>query len=270
MRSLPPWLVLVAVMAVSLGVNRAMCLGCVDRHRGNRNCEWTGDTAFPIDVRNPAHWEHLVGDAQLAEELAIRYADTEFARRFGGSPGHGGLLDRGGVRNGCMNRLIPAIEQIHAVSADQVQLARAGRNPIRDAIVLLLFCPIYVVFARPVSRLVENAVPADARAWRVLAFGLVSPVVSALGLLSFQLWSAVMEGGRVGNPDGHMSGYRLATQPYWTDRNVALLFVAGMILFWLVAAWSSRRSGATAGAAEPHRGGLSLRDEGALGGRSVV
>ena len=169
-----------------------------------------------------------------------------------------------------MNRLIPAIEQIHAVSADQVQLARAGRNPIRDAIVLLLFCPIYVVFARPASRLVENAVPADARAWRVLAFGLVSPVVSALGLLSFQLWSAVMEGGRVGNPDGHMSGYRLATQPYWTDRNVALLFVAGMILFWLVAAWSSRRSGATAGAAEPHRGGLSLRDEGALGGRSVV
>ena len=88
MRSLPPWLVLVAVMAVSLAVNRAICLGCVDRHRGNRTCEWTGDTAFPIDVRNPAHWEHLVGDAQLAEELAIRYADTEFARRFGGSPGH--------------------------------------------------------------------------------------------------------------------------------------------------------------------------------------
>ena len=169
-----------------------------------------------------------------------------------------------------MNRLVTAIEQNHAVTAEQVKLARAGRNAMRDLIVLLLFVPMYVVFARPACRLVENAVPAEARVGRVLAFGIVSAVFSGLGLLSFQLWSAVMEGGRVGNPDGHMSGYRLATQPYWTDRNVALLFVAGMILFWLVAAWSSRRSGATAGAAEPHRGGLSLRDEGALGGRSVV
>jgi len=246
-------------MALGVGVNRVLCLGCVDRHRGNRTCEWT-DTAFQLDVRNPAHWEHLVVDAQLAEELAIRYADTEFVRRSGYSPGHGGLLDGGRVRNDCMNRLVTAIEQNHAVTAEQVKLARAGRNAMRDLIVLLLFVPMYVVFARPACRLVENAIPAEARVGRVLAFGIVSVVFSGLGLLSFQLWSAVMEGGRVGNPDGHMSSYRLARQPYWTDRNVVLLLAGGMILFWLVAAWS-HRSRARGSAAERRDGVLTIREE---------
>lgn len=264
MRSLPPWLLLVVVMAVGVGVTRAICPGCVDRHRGNRTCEWTADTAFQIDVRNPAHREHLVADAQLAEELAIRYADTEYARRFGGAPAHGGLLDGGRVRKDCMNRLVAAIEQSHAVTAEQVEIARAGRNQTFDWVVLLLFLPMYVVFARPACGLVENAFPAGTSIGRPLAFGLVSAVVSALGLLSFQLWSAVMEGMRVGNPDGHMSSYRLARQPYWTDRNVAALFVGGMILFWLVAAWS-RRSRAIVGAAERQFGGLTIRDEVAMG-----
>ena len=270
MRSFPPWLVFVAVMAVSVGVNRAICLGCVDRHRGNRTCEWTGDTAFPVDVRNPAHWEHLVGDAQLAEELAIRYADTEFARRYGGAPGHGGLLDQGRVRNGCMNRLVPVIQQSHSVTAEQVERARAGRNPIRDAVVLLLFCPIYVVFARPASRLVENAVPAEARALAGagLRLGVGRRECSWIAILSTLV---------------SRDGGGACRQPGWTyeqlppgetailDQPECRAVIRGRDdFFLLVAAWSSRRSGAAAGAAEPHRGGLSLRDEGALGGRSVV
>jgi hypothetical protein len=238
--SSPPWLLLMAVIAVGVGVTRVVCPGCVDRHRGNRACEWTGDSAFPIEMSNPAHREHLVADAQLAEELAIRYADAEYARRFGGAPAHGGLLDGGRVRNDCMNRLVVAIEGHHAVTAEQVEVARTGRNPIFDSVVLLLFLPIYVVFAKPACRLVENAIPPEARVGRLLGFALASAVVSALGLLFFQLWSAVMEGMRVGNPDGHMSSYRLARQPYWTDRNVMALLIGGMFLFWLVAAWSRR------------------------------
>jgi hypothetical protein len=101
---------------VGVGVTRLICPGCVDRHRGNRSCEWTGDTAFRIDLGNPAHREHLVVDAQLAEELAIRYAHTEHARRFGGANAHGGLLDGGRVRNDCMNRLVAAIAHNHAVA----------------------------------------------------------------------------------------------------------------------------------------------------------
>jgi hypothetical protein len=236
MKPFPPWLLLMVVIPVGVGATYLMGPGFVDRHRGNRTCEWTGDTAFRIDMGNPAHQKHLVADAQLAEELAIRFADTEYARRFGGARGHGGLLEGGGVRNDCMNRLVAAIEDNHAVTVQQVEFARAGRNPIFDSAVLLLFLPMYVVFARPACDLVESAVPTEARVGRLLAFGLASAVVSSLGLLSFQLWSAVMEGMRVGNPDGHMSSYRLARQPYWTDRNVAALLVGGMLLFWLIAA----------------------------------
>ena len=242
-QSFPPWLLLVVVIGFGVGVTRVICPGCVDRHRGNRACEWTADSSFPIETGNPVHREHLVADAQLAEELAIRYADTQYARRFGGAPGHGGLLEGGRVRDDCLNRLAVAIEQHHGVTAQQVEIARTGRNPIFDSVVLLLFLPIYVVFAGPACRLVENVIPAEARVGRLLAFGGASVVVSALGLLAFQLWSAVMEGMRVGNPDGHMSSYRLARQPYWTDRNVTLLFVGGMFLFWLVAAWSRRSRG---------------------------
>ena len=243
MQSFPPWLVRMVVIPAGVGVTSVICPGCVDRHRGNRICEWTDDTTFRIDMSNPAHREHLVADAQLAEELAIRYADTEYARRFGGAKAHGGLLDGGRVRNDCMKRIVAAIEHNHAVTAEQVEFARAGRNPIFDSVVLLLFLPMYVVFARPACGLVENAVPAEAGIGRLLAFGVASAIVSALGLLSFQLWSAVMEGMRVGNPDGHMSSYRLARQPYWTDRNVAAHFVGGMVLFWLVAAWRRPDSG---------------------------
>ena len=194
-----------------------------------------------------------MADAQLAEELAIRYADTEYARRFGGANAHGGLLEGGRVRNDCMNRLVAAIESTHAVTAEQVEIARAGRSPMFDAIVLLLFVPIYVVFAKPACGLIGHAVPAWGRGGRLLAFGLASPIVSALGLLAFQLWSALMEGMRVGNPDGHMSSYRKAAQPYWTDRNVTALFVAGMLLFWLIAAL--HRASPTNG----RDGGLQLR-----------
>jgi hypothetical protein len=82
--------------------------------------------------------------------------------------------------------------------------------------------------------LAKNAVPIETRVGRLLPLGLTSAVVSFLGLPFFQLWSAVMEGMRVGNPDGHMSSYR-ATTPIG-EREIAALFVGGMLLFWLVAA----------------------------------
>jgi hypothetical protein len=74
--------------------------------------------------------------------------------------------------------------------------------------------------------LIENAIPSDARLRRLLAFGLASAFVSSLGVLSFQLWSAMIEGMRVGNPDGHMS-YRAATPI--GERNIAALFLSNFL-----------------------------------------
>jgi hypothetical protein len=236
-RSFSPWLLLMAVVPVGVGATYVACPGCVDRHRGNRACEWVGDSPFPMDMRNREHREHLVADAQLAEELAIRFADTEYARRFGGQPAHGGLLESGRVRNQCMDRLVVEIESNHTVTAEQVEFARTGRNPLFDSIVVLLFVPTYLFFASLACARIGNLLLSESRIVKLPVVGLASGLVSFLGLLFFQLWSAVMEGMRVGNPDGHMSSYRAARQPYWTSGSVSALFVGGMLLFWFLAAF---------------------------------
>src|SRR5881397_3483428 len=82
---------LLVVIAAFTGVGTARyCPGCLDRGRVNKGCQWTGDSAFPIDWQNTAHRRHLIADAQLAEDLAIRYADAEFNRLYG-YEAHGGL-----------------------------------------------------------------------------------------------------------------------------------------------------------------------------------
>jgi hypothetical protein len=71
---------------------------------------------------------------------------------------------------------------------------------------------------------------------RLVALTLASVSMACLGLLSFYLWWSVMEGMRVGNPNGHMSTFRAAAHNYWTHQYVGALFVGGMLLFWVVAA----------------------------------
>ena len=125
--------------------------GCIDRDRVNTNCEWMGDTRFPIDSRNAGHQDHLVRDAQLAEELATRYADAEHERRFGYG-GHGGLIDNGRVHHDCLARLVAAIQTNHGVTSEQVRAARAHRDWRFDLAVAALFLPLYWYGATVVCR----------------------------------------------------------------------------------------------------------------------
>src|ERR1700730_8220968 len=55
--------------------------GCAGRL--NPNCDWTNDPALPLDLRKPADERHLTTDAMIAEELAIRFADTRRGHRSG-------------------------------------------------------------------------------------------------------------------------------------------------------------------------------------------
>ena len=121
------WLLGFVATAAGVGATYATCPGCIDRTRTNSACEWIGDTPFPIDSSNAAHQKHLVSDAHLAEELAIRHADGEFGRRFG-TEHHGGLIDGGRLRRECLSRMLHAIESSHAATSGQVHLARGQRN----------------------------------------------------------------------------------------------------------------------------------------------
>lgn len=211
--------------------------GCIARDRVNTGCEWIRDATFPIDPQDAAHHRHLVGDAQLAEELAIRYADHEHKRLFG-SEGHGGLLEQGRLRQRCMSRMVDAIQRVHGVTAEQIDAARGERNRAFDAAAALLFVPVYGLAAAIACRRIGRRFPSSDRRAGLTAVGVGSLMASAIGLQSGQLWLTVWEVARVGN--GHMSSFRAATQHPWPSDHVGALFATGVALFWLVALWHVR------------------------------
>ena len=226
------WLLFFAVAFVGGAVTYVRCPGCIPRDRVNTTCEWTSDAAFSVDSRNPAHQEHLIEDAQLAEELAVSYADAEFGRRFG-IEHHGGLIDNGRLRHECLLRMFAAIENNHAVTAEQIRVARGYRNPTFDLAVGLMFLPFYALGATIACRRISRRFSSTERSVRWAATLLASAVVSLLGLQCLRLWGAIWEVIRVGN--GHMTTIRAASQTRWIQLYVGADFIAGVVLFWVIA-----------------------------------
>jgi hypothetical protein len=231
-RLLAPWLILLVAMAGGVGGTYVGCPGCIARDRVNKTCEWTGDTKFPLDSQNPVHREHVIKDAQLAEELAIRYADAEFKRRFG-YEAHGGLIDNGRFRGECLSRMFDAIENNHDVTSEQVRVARGQRNGTFDLVVGLLFLPLYSLGATMVCRWLFRRFWSNERDVGLVATGLASVAVSFLGVQCLRLWLGVWEVVRVGN--GHMSSIRAASYSRWSQQYVGADFIGGILLFWLIA-----------------------------------
>lgn len=223
---LAPFVLLLLVMTGGISATYVTCPGCIDRNRVNKRCEWTGDAAFPIDPPNTAHQAHLIADAQLAEELAIRYADAEF-NRLCGHDGHGGLLENGRVRNACMARLVDVITKSHAVTAEQIHAARGQRDQTFDFAAMVLFIPLYALGTNIAGRRLGRRFSSQPRSVRLVATGLASVAASFLGLQVGQLWLSVWEVVRVGN--GHISAFR-------TDSHGSIFRVIGLRLTHLVRA----------------------------------
>jgi hypothetical protein len=218
------------------------CPGCIDRARANSDCEWTGDIAFDVNPLNVAHRRHVVADAHLAEELAVRYADREFGRRFGVEH-HGGLLDGGRFRGECLERMLQAVELHHGVTRQQVDIARAQRDLRFDLAVMLLFVPFYAVAASAASRWICRRFSPEERVPRLLALTTASLAVSLLGIQFLRLWGAVWETVRVGN--GHIgTGIRSAAAVNWAREVFEEQLVVAIVLFWLVALFHHRAGSA--------------------------
>lgn len=231
-RVLALWVVLFAVASGGAVVTYMRCPGCIARDRVNKSCKWTGDTKFSLEPRNPAHQEHLIKDAQLAEELGIRYADAEFGRRFGVEH-HGGLLDNGRVRRECLSRMFHAIENNHDVTSEQIRVARGQRNQTFDLAVVLLFLPLYSLGATVSCLWLCRRFSSNERYVRLVATGLASIAAAFLGIQCFRLWGAVWEVIRVGN--GHMTSIRAASYSRWSQQYGGADFIGGILLFWLIA-----------------------------------
>ena len=111
--------------------------GCVRRDGRNSDCRWPGE--IPPQTATASH---LSADAEFAEDLAIRYADTQHGLR---TPNYvsGEVYDS--ERDRCMNSLFDQIAVQHRVPVEQVSSA-LGRNRARiDAAVNLPFGLFYLL-----------------------------------------------------------------------------------------------------------------------------
>lgn len=211
----------------------ALCslAGCIDRTRVNGKCEWSPEAAGPLDLRIPEHEQHLYEDVELAEELAVRYADLVHKAR-GGYEGHGGLLDNHGVVNGCIESLLTVIATTHHIPLERVREARmrGHRHITWDATVIVTFGVLYVFVASRVVRLIFRRFQADERWPALAAIVLASFGVSAAGLFLGGLWSVALEMIRVGNDHLGSRGLRIP----W-DNHLLEIYAAGLVMFWTVA-----------------------------------
>ncbi len=204
---------------------------CLPRQRFNKNCEWTLDSGYALDLHNPDDQRHLVQDAQLAEELAIRYADFQHKERAG-YEGHGGYLQNGEVTRACMEKMFAEIEHAHGVTPQQIDDARKARNWRFDLGVLASFAIFYALASGlaywMLARRVGHFGP---RIW--LATVVLTSVLSSLaGIQLLEVWSMIAETIRVGND--HLSASRAATSPWMRGQHFGGLLAAGILAAWIV------------------------------------
>ena len=180
-------------------------------------------------MTKPAQQRHLNDDAQIAEDIAIRYADAHTGPRSG----HFAGFDQYALtREQCRAALDQVIADDHGVSPEQVRESLAYRRPSFDLAVILSFAVLYGLAASAMARRLRRRFPFD-EGWMAGAVttAIASAVASLGGLMAGEIWSTTLEEIRIGN--GHLS-YRVARIP-WTQHRLSI-FAGGVVLFWLIAA----------------------------------
>jgi len=216
----------------------ACVCACLPRQRFNKQCQWTGDIARPLDLQDARDRGHLAEDAQLAEELGMRYSDFKH-KELTGYEGHGGYLQQGAVTRGCTEKMFSEIERAHGVTREQIFAARMQRDWRFDAAVIISFVGVYLLGTIGACRMLARRFGhRGARVW-IAAVVLISVAVTLVGVQLLELWSITAESFRVGND--HLGASRAAKSP-WFDpwhRHLPELFVSGLLVFW-IAAWRCR------------------------------
>ncbi|MBV9501006.1 MAG: hypothetical protein JO138_16675 [Acidobacteriaceae bacterium] len=211
------------------------CLTACVRHREpNSDCRWPSETgAKPLNLKLASQRQHLSDDAEFAEDLAIRYADTHRGLH---TSHFEGIEEYERARDECMAALFETIGTSHDVKEQEVRRSLGHRRHGFDSAVILSFTLFYTcltsVFARRLHRLYG---PREERTTVAVMITIASLLASTAGLMLGEVWSGILESFRIGN--GHMS-YRLARIP-WVHHRLAL-FISGVILFWVVAAFQRR------------------------------
>jgi hypothetical protein len=149
----------------------------------------------------------LLRDAEVAEDNAIRYADSVRG------PHYAQLRDQ---RMAEMFKMVAARD---GVTEEQVRESLTHRPAGVDLAAMLSFAAFYVCIAELVLRRVSSVA--------MIIYN--SVVLSIGGVLLGEGWAILIEQLRLGT--GHLS-YRMYRIP-WSHHRVALL-IAGAVLYWVV------------------------------------
>lgn len=196
--------------------------GCVRRDGRNSDCRWPGEV--PVE---PVSARHISADAEFAEDLAIRYADTHFGRH---SPNPSERYPA--ERDACRDRLFGEVAKQHGVPVAQVADSLGRNRAYIDLVELLPFALFYVLAAFVSARIIWRRYPPAEDGWvpGIIMALFVSLAVAATSALLGEVWNWTVEGRRIGNP--HMS-YR-AERLFWHDHRLEL-FAAALLISWLAA-----------------------------------
>lgn len=204
---------------------------CLPQDRINKKCEWIGDPPRVLDISRDADARHLDLDANLAEDLGIRYGDT-----FRSTDG---IVVGGEKRGECTEKLLAFVATNHRVSRKAVESARGARNVWID--IALVYIPMLIAFTL-IAYLMAARVKTklyDEQRWMMLgAYVFATPVIAAFGLMAGQQYEWLVEWARLRN--AHLS-YRAFGMPITHHaRNV---FIVAMIVFVCVVLVSDARRG---------------------------
>jgi hypothetical protein len=201
---------------------------CLRRDGCNSDCKWPAE-----NTRDAPTSRHLSADAEFAEDLAIRYADSHFGR-YNPSDNYGDERDR------CMEALFKKAAEEHGVHVDQVSDS-LGRNRVYiDLAEILSFVTLYFFAALLVARMSGRRYSPEENGWisgMVMAL-VLSLVLAVVGMFLGDVWCDIAETYRIGN--SHMS-YHLE-RLLWA-RHRAGSFVGLLLAFWLAATVTARKSG---------------------------
>lgn len=202
---------------------------CVRRDGRNADCRWPAES--PPAAANA--W-HLASDAELAEDLAIRYADTHHGLR---TPGYVSGEAYVAARDRCLGTLLGTAARAHGTPAEQIGRALGGNRAAIDTAVNLPFLLIAGLLACLAARWIWRRYPLR-EGWMP---GVVMTLFLALsfafaGVMLGEMWSWLVEGWRLDN--GHMS-YRAIRLPWARYRTE--LWTGMLVMFLAISALVARR-----------------------------
>jgi hypothetical protein len=202
--------------------------GCVRRDGRNSDCRWPGETP-----KHSVSARHLSADAEFAEDLAIRYADTHFGLR---TPNPSERY--GDERDLCMARLFEEIGKEHGVPAGVVSGSLGRNRAYIDIVEVLPFALLYGLIAIVAARMIWRRYTRAEDGWAagIIMALFVSLALAAGGTMLGEVWNWFVEGHRIGN---HHMSYR-ADRLFWAKHRFEI-FAAAFTIFWLAVIIAARR-----------------------------